>query len=318
MKFCASAVLGLIASTTADVGHSNNRNLHRCPPPTSPPPPPRADGRPWIWVCGPKPDGDDWVSAEVDESSAGADDDNTWSGDAHIIVEDDHDDWAGDGHAILESQESADEHAEDEPATWSDDGHSEIDDDTWNDDGHAETDENTWNDDGHDDKPKGDSDDEGWVGDGYEDMPSEGDDSIDSWGDDVTADREPAITDALIEEEDIHHAGDSKSVPVGAIAGAAAAAGVAALIALTIARKRRADEQFIDIDDKDSIGDSIGTSVTPPPEARMATDGDIEIDHTFFDENLFQENYREQELAYEDLYPSDDQNLQYTGDDVSI
>lgn len=306
MKFCASAVLGFITSTTASSDPSNNRSLHRCHPPPSPPPPPRADGRKWIWVCGPKHNGDDWVNVGEDVSIADVDDDKKWSGDSHIVVEDANDDWAGDGGDFTE-----DLHAESEHITWGNDGYSE-----WSDDRHAVTEDNTWSDGEHIDEPKGNSDDEERVGDGYEDMILEGDDSIDTWGDDATADREPVITDALIEEEDIHRTEHSKSVPVGAIAGTAAAAGVAALIALTIARKRQAEQQFIDIDDKDSIG----TSVTPPPEARMATDGDIEIDHTFFDENLFQENYREQELAYEDIMmcPSDNQNIHYTGDDASI
>ena len=131
------------------------------------------------------------------------------------------------------------------------------------------------------------------------------------------------MADSFIEEEGVHHEQDgTSSVPISAIAGAAAAAGVAAIAALAVILRRRKNEehQFIDMDK-----DSVATSVTPPPEARMAHNEDIEIDldHTFFDENLFQENYREQELAYNDLYPQDDlstinEDLGFNGDDVSI
>jgi hypothetical protein len=251
-----------------------------------------------------------------------ADDDDKWAGDAHDVDEDDDGEedeehlitWVDDGH------EESDDGGND---SWGDDGHQETDDggdDTWGGDGHQETDDggdDTWGDDGDEDDDN--VVDDGWNGDGYEKTPeekNEGDDAVDSWGDDdATADRQPTtITESLIEEEDAHHVQDSKSVPIGAIAGAAAAASVAALVAFAVIRRRN-QERF---EDKDSIA----TSITPPPEARMARDGDIEIDHTFFDEHQFQLNYQEQELAYQDLYPHEDLSTVNedlgTGDDASI
>lgn len=322
MKFCAAVVLTFATATASSDRY--NRSLHpqHCPPPQSPPPPPRADGRPWVWVCRPKPssshdrypnDGPSSASEDVEWQDDGYDDDATSESDQIT------DDWGNDGH--VEADDS----------TWDDDGHvdaeSEQITDDWGNDGHVEADDSTWDDDGH-----VEADDEGWDGDGYEEMPldegieevdslgdEDGEEEVDSWGDDETADRQPALSDSLLEEGSIHHEQDSMSVPIGAIAGAAAAAVVAAIIALAVVRRRKNDEQFVDVDDKDSIG----TTMTPPPEARMANDDDIEIDHTFFDENLFQENYREQELAYSDLYPQEDlstinEDLGYTGDDVSI
>jgi hypothetical protein len=307
MKFCAAVVLTFTTATAAS--DSYDRSLHRpsCPPPQYPPPPPRADGRAWVWVCTPNPPPRPSWNNDGHSISSISSQDVKWEDDGHD------DTWAGDAHV---------------EANGSDDGHIEADDGTWSDDGHddAVTDDDGWNGDGYEEAPQEDDYDEEVNDDAVDRSPPEEEDDgveeVDSWGDDdAAADKHPAISESQLEEDQYVHDGqDTKSIPVGAIAGAAAAAVAAAILALVVARRRK-DEEFVDVGDKDSIS----TSTTPPPEARMVKDGDIEIDHTFFDENLFQQNYQEQEqeLAYQDMYPEDDlstinEDLGFTGDDVSI
>lgn len=318
MKFCAAVVLTFVTATVASDNY--DRSLHpSCPPPPFPPPAPRADGRVWVWVC-PRPPRPSWSNDGHSSSSQ----DEKWEDDGHD------DTWVGDAHA--EADSSDDWHVE------SDENYDDIQ--TDDNDDHVVTDDNTWSDDGHTESDGGVTEDDGWNGDGYEEAPQDdgdeevnddttdrfppgeeddGVEEVDSWDDDATADRHPAISESQLQEgQDARGEQGSNSIPVGAIAGAVAAAAAAAIIALAVAR-RRGGEEFVDVEDKDSIA----TAITPPPEARMAKDDDIEIDHTFFDENLFQQNYQEQELAYHDLYPEDDlstinEDLGYTGDDVSI
>eukprot|EP00956_Cyclotella_meneghiniana_P008674 scaffold11849_cov48-Cyclotella_meneghiniana.AAC.4 len=58
---------------------------------------------------------------------------------------------------------------------------------------------------------------------------------------------------------------------------------------------------------------SVATTETPP-EARMATDDDIEIDVTFYGDHQYQNGNHTQELTYEDLYPNS--NLSTVSEDV--
>lgn len=321
MKFCAATVLCLITATSADVGQKNGRNLGgpRCPPPNRPPPPPLSNGGSWIWVCKPsnsKPSWgghgsrweDDGYSAddsddgdwEDDGYSVGESDDGKWGDDVHVVEETD--DWNGDANVVVESDDSVDD------GEWSDDGHAVEETEVAAGDDASE--------DGHVEKVV----EEDWEGDGYV-----GEESVDTWDDDGYGDREPVIEGdhkpaiGFIEEEAVDNSTiETKSVPAGAIAGAAVAALVAAIIALMVAHRHKAD-RFIDGEEKESIGTDEDVFV-PTSEQKISTEGDIEIDHTFFDENLFQENYQEQEMAYEDddLSTINEDDLDFTGDERSV
>lgn len=237
--------------------------------------------------------------------------DTQWSGDAHGHVETDDTQWSGDAHVEIEAW-SGDAHDDVETGDteWSGDEHDDVEKtDDWVGDGHdesVESDDREWGDDGHSET------DDGWNGDGFQGnamLVLEGDEEVDTWGDDITADRQPAVSFQGQKSE-------SESVPIGAISAAAAAACVAGMIAFVAARKRQQEEDYfvdVDVEDKDSIVRSVATTGTPP-EARMATDDDIEIDVTFYDDHQYQYGNNTQELTYEDLYPNS--NLSTVSEDI--
>eukprot|EP00956_Cyclotella_meneghiniana_P002355 scaffold2638_cov66-Cyclotella_meneghiniana.AAC.10 len=351
MKFFTVALLTFL--THASAISNGHRRVQRCPPPPGPPPPPLPDGRPWIWFCKPpsqswseqhhgygsgysKDDDDDGHWEDDDgrwEDDDGHwevdDDDNEWSGDSHIEIETDVTEWVGDAHGDVETDDtkwSGDAHVE----AWSGDAHDDVetgDTDKWPGDAHDDTEKkDDWVGDGHDksvdsdDEEWGDEDDghvetdDGWNGDGFQGsakLALEGDEEVDTWGDDITADRQPAISSQEQESE-------YESVPIGAISAAIAAACVAGMIAFVAARKLQKEEDYfvnVDADDKDSILMSVATTETPP-EARMATDDDIEIDVTFYGDRQYQDSNgnHTQELTYEDLYPNS--NLSTVNEDM--
>eukprot|EP01082_Thalassiosira_pseudonana_P011725 g10194.t1 g10194 contig4:1407054-1407844(+) len=169
-----------------------------------------------------------------------------------------------------------------EGAGWDDDG--------WKDDGHEVED---WSGDGHgSDDGNDEDDDEDWSGDGqeepepeYEEVPKEP-----LQEEDVEDPYNPIMADSI--QEDWAASDSNTGLSNGAIAGVAVAAVAAVALAAMIARRKKnndEEEEFVELDDeKDSITDDedvfVGDEI--PPEAKTATDEDIEIDESFLRDDI--------------------------------